>query len=34
MIHKLKFYSTYKQFSDNDSFRKWLADTIFAMTYD
>lgn len=24
----------FKQFSDNDSFRKWLADTIFAMTYD
>lgn len=24
----------FKQFSDNQSFRKWLADTIFGMTYD
>ncbi|MCL4543144.1 MAG: type I restriction endonuclease subunit R [Chloroflexi bacterium] len=24
----------FKQFSDNPSFRKWLADTIFAVTYD
>jgi type I restriction enzyme R subunit len=24
----------FKQFSDNASFRKWLADTIFAATYD
>jgi type I restriction enzyme R subunit len=24
----------YKLFSDNDSFRKWLADTIFFLTYD
>ncbi len=23
----------FKQFSDNDSFRKWLSDTIFAKTY-
>lgn len=23
----------FKQFSDNESFRKWLADTIFALTY-
>jgi len=23
----------FKQFSDNDSFRRWLADTIFALTY-
>ncbi|OGA55315.1 MAG: DEAD/DEAH box helicase [Betaproteobacteria bacterium RIFCSPLOWO2_12_FULL_62_58] len=23
----------FKQFSDNDSFRKWLADTVFALTY-
>lgn len=22
-----------KQFSDNESFRKWLTDTIFGMTY-
>ena len=24
----------FKQFSDNDSFRRWLSDTIFAATYD
>jgi type I restriction enzyme R subunit len=24
----------FKQFSDNESFRRWLADTIFALTYD
>jgi type I restriction enzyme, R subunit len=24
----------FKQFSDNDSFRRWMTDTIFAMTYD
>ncbi len=24
----------YKQFSDNESFRKWLADTVFAVTYE
>jgi type I restriction enzyme, R subunit len=24
----------FKQFSDNPSFKKWLADTIFSMTYD
>jgi type I restriction enzyme R subunit len=24
----------FKQFSDNDSFRRWLADTIFKMTYE
>ena len=24
----------FKQFSDNDSFRRWLADTLFAQTYD
>jgi type I restriction enzyme R subunit len=24
----------FKQFSDNESFRKWLTDTLFAMTYD
>jgi type I restriction enzyme, R subunit len=24
----------FKQFSDNDSFRRWLADTIFALTYE
>ncbi len=24
----------YKQFSDNESFRKWLADTIFTLTYE
>jgi type I restriction enzyme R subunit len=23
----------YKQFSDNDSFRRWLMDTVFALTY-
>ncbi len=23
----------FKQFSDNDSFRKWLTDTIFSITY-
>ena len=23
----------YKQFSDNESFRKWLADMIFSLTY-
>lgn len=23
----------FKQFSDNDSFRRWLADTVFALTY-
>ena len=23
----------FKQFSDNESFRKWLADTVFAVTY-
>ena len=24
----------FKQFSDNDSFEKWLADTVFSMTYE
>ena len=24
----------FKQFSDNDSFRRWLTDTVFAITYD
>jgi type I restriction enzyme, R subunit len=24
----------FKQFSDNESFRRWLTDTIFSMTYD
>ncbi len=24
----------FKQFSDNDSFRRWLTDTIFSMTYE
>ena len=24
----------FKQFSDNESFRRWMTDTIFAMTYD
>jgi len=24
----------FKQFSDNDSFRRWLADTVFGITYD
>jgi type I restriction enzyme R subunit len=24
----------FKQFSDNESFRRWLTDTIFALTYD
>jgi type I restriction enzyme R subunit len=24
----------FKQFSDNESFKKWLTDTVFAMTYD
>jgi type I restriction enzyme R subunit len=24
----------YKQFSDNESFRKWLADTVFGLTYN
>ena len=24
----------YKQFSDNESFRKWLADTVFSLTYE
>ncbi|AEP13499.1 hypothetical protein [Chloracidobacterium thermophilum] len=23
----------FKQFSDNDSFRRWLTDTVFALTY-
>jgi type I restriction enzyme R subunit len=23
-----------KQFSDNDSFRRWLTDTVFSRTYD
>jgi len=23
----------YKQFSDNESFRRWLSDNIFALTY-
>jgi type I restriction enzyme R subunit len=24
----------FKQFCDNESFRRWLTDTIFSMTYD
>ncbi len=24
----------YKQFSDNPAFKRWLADTIFTVTYD
>ncbi len=24
----------FKQFQDNDSFRRWLTDTIFGMTYE
>ncbi len=24
----------FKQFSDNDSFRRWLTDTVFALTYE
>jgi type I restriction enzyme R subunit len=24
----------FRQFSDNESFRRWLTDTVFAMTYD
>lgn len=24
----------FKQFSDNDSFRRWLADMVFGMTYE
>jgi type I restriction enzyme R subunit len=24
----------FKQFSDNESFRRWLTDTIFALTYE
>ena len=24
----------FKQFSDNDSFRRWMTDTVFALTYD
>ena len=24
----------FKQFSDNESFRRWLTDTIFAITYE
>jgi len=24
----------FKQFSDNESFRKWLSDTVFAVTYE
>ncbi|MEM3883159.1 MAG: hypothetical protein QXO23_07240, partial [Candidatus Methanomethyliaceae archaeon] len=24
----------FKQFSDNESFRRWLADTVFRLTYD
>jgi type I restriction enzyme R subunit len=24
----------FKQFSDNESFRRWLADTVFGMTYE
>jgi len=23
----------FKQFSDNESFRRWLTDTVFALTY-
>jgi type I restriction enzyme R subunit len=24
----------FKQFSDNDGFRRWLTDTVFALTYE
>jgi type I restriction enzyme R subunit len=24
----------FKQYSDNESFKRWLADTVFAVTYD
>jgi type I restriction enzyme R subunit len=24
----------FKQFSDNDSFRRWMTDTVFAPTYE
>jgi len=24
----------FKQFSDNESFRRWLTDTVFALTYE
>jgi type I restriction enzyme, R subunit len=24
----------FRQFSDNDSFRRWLADAVFALTYE
>ena len=24
----------FKQFSDNESFRRWLTDSVFAVTYD
>jgi len=24
----------FKQFSDNESFRKWLTETVFALTYE
>jgi type I restriction enzyme, R subunit len=24
----------FKQFSDNESFRRWLSDTVFAVTYE
>lgn len=24
----------FKQFSDNEGFKKWLTDTVFALTYD
>ena len=24
----------FKQFSDNPSFKRWLADTVFSMTYE
>jgi type I restriction enzyme R subunit len=24
----------FKQFSDNDSFRRWMTDTVFALTYE
>jgi type I restriction enzyme R subunit len=24
----------FKQFSDNESFRRWLTDTVFGLTYD
>jgi len=35
MIDLMKDHTElFKQFSDNDSFRRWLTDTVFALTYE